>query len=196
MAPQSPDPGGSSYTSRKSSNPNNGGPLCQKSFEKSPAPQGSWYWGSHLLLPSLGVTQSMDHSTLSITPTPYDPASSRLPSLPSLHELSGDELESPGGPGLAPRSSNAHVAMGTGFDLHSPSPMCPFSVVTSGAACYQRATWWHRPVLMINDLLGPQGSQRGGRHGGSEAAWEEGENQVYEMVRRHHSGGSPEGVSP
>ena len=124
------------------------------------------------------------------------PPCAPTPGLPSLHELSGDELESPGGPGLAPRSSNAHVAMGTGFDLHSPSPMCPFSVVTSGAACYQRATWWHRPVLMINDLLGPQGSQRGGRHGGSEAAWEEGENQVYEMVRRHHSGGSPEGVSP
>ena len=47
--------------------PRNGGPLCGKSFEKSPAPQGSWYWGSHLLPPSSGVTQSMDHSTLSIT---------------------------------------------------------------------------------------------------------------------------------
>lgn len=41
MAPQSPDPGGPSYTSRKSSNQNNGGPPCRKGFEKSPAPQGS-----------------------------------------------------------------------------------------------------------------------------------------------------------
>lgn len=52
------------------------------------------------------------------------------------------------------------------------------------------------PILMINNVLGPQGSERGGRHGGGEAAWEEGENQVYEMVRRHQSSGSPEGVSP
>lgn len=48
---------------------------------------------------------------------------------------------------------------------------------------------------MINDVLGPQGSERGGRHGCGEAAWEEGENQVYEKVRRHQTGGSLEGVS-
>ena len=47
--------------------PRNSGPLCGKSFEKPPAPQGSWYPGSHLPLPSSGVTRSMDHSTLSVT---------------------------------------------------------------------------------------------------------------------------------
>ena len=68
MGPHSPDPEewGPSYTSSKSSNPNNGGPLCQKSFEKSPAPQGSACWGSHWQPPSLQVILPMDESTLSI----------------------------------------------------------------------------------------------------------------------------------
>ena len=46
MAPQSPDPGGPSYTSRKSTNQNNGGPRSRKGLEKSPAPPVSWCWGS------------------------------------------------------------------------------------------------------------------------------------------------------
>ena len=66
MGPHSPDPDASSYTSGKSSNPNNGGPLCQKSSEKSPAPQVSWCWGSHRQPPSSGVIPPMDESTLSI----------------------------------------------------------------------------------------------------------------------------------
>ena len=67
MGPHSPDPGGSSYTSSKSSNPNNGGPLCQKSFEKSRAAQGSRRRGSHWHPPSSRVILPMDESTLSIT---------------------------------------------------------------------------------------------------------------------------------
>lgn len=46
--------------------PRNGGPLCGKSFEKSPAPQGSGCWGSHWQPPSSRVILPMNESTLSI----------------------------------------------------------------------------------------------------------------------------------
>lgn len=66
MAPQSPDPGGPSNTSCKSSNQNNGGPRCRKGFEKSPAPQGSCCGGCHLRPPSQGVAPPKDNGTISI----------------------------------------------------------------------------------------------------------------------------------
>lgn len=120
------------------------------------------------------------------------------PGLPSLHELSGDELGVSRGPGLAPRNSNAHVAMGTGFDLHSPFPHVPVGVAVQcghfRSCLLPEGNMVAPPSLMINDVLGPQGSERG-RHGCGEAAWEE-EGKVYEKVRRLSGGGSLEGVSP